>query len=141
MCVFKGSTSVGKCGGSEGAPSRFATPPRASDRLSALGERLAAHVARLAGEDGDGLHGGRAVQRDGCAVERALGRGLRTVGGVADLCAFRAADADFGARRERGGTADSRSLHGLQRVDVDELGLLQELTAGDVLLGADLSSR
>ena len=31
-----------------GAPSRFATPPRASDRLGALGERLAGDVARLA---------------------------------------------------------------------------------------------
>jgi hypothetical protein len=34
-----------------------------------------------------------------------------------------------------GGAADGRSLHGLQRVDVDELGLLEELSAGDVLLG------
>ena len=27
LMVLEGSTSVGKCGGSEGAPSRFATPP------------------------------------------------------------------------------------------------------------------
>ena len=77
----------------------------------ALDELLGGHLTRLAVLDGDGLQSNGRAHGDGLCVQRAAGRRLTAVRGVANLCAVRTAHGHLCRRGERRLTANGRSCY------------------------------